>query len=235
MPDPEKGIFGWVRPLFRFGGLGTAPTVAHSDIVTSSLPTLDLRYAPILVTGTGITAGLGQVGGVKAQESLLGAPAASVSFSTLPSTGYRTARIVWQARGTNASEDVAVNVQFNADTGNNYDCETYQFAGTTTAGIGISEVGNTSSMRLGTCAAGTATANYASSGQITIPNFAGTTFVKSCFATVAHEISTTTGKIRFEVDQGLWHATPAAVSSILVFPAAGNFATGSLFTLYLDP
>lgn len=38
MPDPEKGIFGWVRPLFRFGGLGTAPTVAHSDIFTSSLP-----------------------------------------------------------------------------------------------------------------------------------------------------------------------------------------------------
>lgn len=37
MPDPEKGIAGWARALFRFGGLGTAPTVAHSDIVTASL------------------------------------------------------------------------------------------------------------------------------------------------------------------------------------------------------
>lgn len=38
MPDPEKGIAGWARALFRFGGLGTAPTVAHSDIFTASLP-----------------------------------------------------------------------------------------------------------------------------------------------------------------------------------------------------
>lgn len=37
MADPGKGIQGWVQPSFRFGGLGTAPTVAHSDIVTSSL------------------------------------------------------------------------------------------------------------------------------------------------------------------------------------------------------
>ena len=37
MADPGKGIAGWVQPLFRFAGLGVAPTVAHSDIVTSSL------------------------------------------------------------------------------------------------------------------------------------------------------------------------------------------------------
>lgn len=37
MADPGKGIQGWVQPSFRFGGLGTAPTVAHSDVVTSSL------------------------------------------------------------------------------------------------------------------------------------------------------------------------------------------------------
>jgi hypothetical protein len=35
--DPGKGIAGWAPPPFRFAGLGMAPTVAHSDIVTSSL------------------------------------------------------------------------------------------------------------------------------------------------------------------------------------------------------
>lgn len=38
MADPGKGIQGWVQPPVRFGGLGTAPTVAHSDIFTASLP-----------------------------------------------------------------------------------------------------------------------------------------------------------------------------------------------------
>jgi microcystin-dependent protein len=36
--DPGKGIQGWMQPSFRFGGLGTAPTVAHSDIFSASLP-----------------------------------------------------------------------------------------------------------------------------------------------------------------------------------------------------
>jgi microcystin-dependent protein len=38
MPDPGKSIAGWAPPPFRFGGLGVAPTVAHSDIFTASLP-----------------------------------------------------------------------------------------------------------------------------------------------------------------------------------------------------
>jgi hypothetical protein len=37
MADPGKGIDGWTQPPFRFAGLGMVPTVAHSDIVTSSL------------------------------------------------------------------------------------------------------------------------------------------------------------------------------------------------------
>jgi hypothetical protein len=36
--DPGKGIAGWTPPPFRFGGLGTAPTVAHSDVFGASLP-----------------------------------------------------------------------------------------------------------------------------------------------------------------------------------------------------
>jgi len=35
--DPGKSIAGWAQPPFRFAGLGIAPTVAHSDIVLSSL------------------------------------------------------------------------------------------------------------------------------------------------------------------------------------------------------
>jgi len=37
MADPGKGIEGWAAPAVRFAGLGTAKTVAHSDIITSSL------------------------------------------------------------------------------------------------------------------------------------------------------------------------------------------------------
>ncbi len=37
MADPGKSIAGWAQPPFRFAGLGMAPTVAHSDIVTNSL------------------------------------------------------------------------------------------------------------------------------------------------------------------------------------------------------
>jgi microcystin-dependent protein len=38
VPDPGQSVAGWQPPLYRFGGLGVAPTVAHSDVFTTSLP-----------------------------------------------------------------------------------------------------------------------------------------------------------------------------------------------------
>lgn len=87
MPDPEKGIAGWTRALFRFGGLGTAPTVAHSDVVTSSLAgsgvaTTAARSDAITASGALVVGEMRMYGGAVAPTGWLFCDGSVISRTT---------------------------------------------------------------------------------------------------------------------------------------------------------
>ena len=71
------------------------------------------------------------------------------------------------------------------------------------------------------------------SGKITLPNYAGTTFIKSIAASLAQSSSNlASASMSYETLAGQWVNTAAITSITLLLSAAGNFNAGSRATLY---
>jgi len=158
----------------------------------------------------------------------VGPLAAPQPTATLPVSGslpqnYRHARIKWQARCDNASAQT-VGVQFNGDTGANYEFGLVETSGT----IQASGTGQTS-VRVGIVPGTGAAAGRVSGGFIDIENYSDTTFFTTLNAMCQRGDS-----LVGEYDSGNWLST-AAVTSITIMLSAGNFIAGSVFTLYLEP
>jgi hypothetical protein len=151
------------------------------------------------------------------------APASSITFE-VPQTG-RHLRIVYQVRGTDAAVQEVI-MRFNGDTGNNYDVAILSGTGSAVS----STATNRSSIRIGAAPATGATAGYAAGGFAWVPNYTGTVFHKA----VPSECARVDSPI-IDVVQGLWHpSTPVPIRSITLALAAGNFAAGSMFGVYVE-
>lgn len=147
---------------------------------------------------------------------------ATVSFPSIPGT-YESLNLVLVCRGTAASNEVNLRMQFNGDTGTNYN-----WVGKNRFG----DVTGTASafIRCGSMPGSTAVANTPAAGEIYIPGYARTLFNKaSTFA--EGQSGSATADTYFNFDFGTWLST-AAITSILLFPASGNFVDGSSFALY---
>jgi hypothetical protein len=148
----------------------------------------------------------------------LGSAAASITFSSIPAT-YTDLRLVLVFTGTSAT---AVRCRVNGDTATNYS-RTYIYGDGTTAGTSTSA--NTAYFNL------TAQINQST----TIPemlvadlfSYAGSTY-KTMLVNHAGDQNGSGGT---ENIVGLWRST-SAVTSMLIYPAAGNFNTGTTATLY---
>jgi hypothetical protein len=146
--------------------------------------------------------------------------AASVTFSSIPQTGYTD--LVVKLTGRNTSSGDWFNISFNGSTAN---FNTRNIFGTGGAAVSNSRadgveafVNNNSST----------TANTFSSSEIYIPNYTSSSNKSFSIDSVTENNGTTAYSI---LSAGLW-SNSAAITSITLTPVANNLAQNSTFYLY---
>ncbi|HWC37828.1 MAG TPA: hypothetical protein VG476_04825, partial [Acidimicrobiales bacterium] len=140
---------------------------------------------------------------------------------TIPS-GFRTLRIDWVVRTTSGNNNDSVLMQFNGDTGAHYNFQLRDSVGTT---ISTAATSSATSVLAGTAAGGALGSIYANVGYIELLQVAGSTWAKKgwCWC-MRNDISA------FGIRESGWEWAPptqAAISTITLAVAAGNYASGS--------
>lgn len=154
--------------------------------------------------------------------------AAQPSFPATIPGGYRHLRLVLLARGDTAAIAVQVNLRANGDAGSDYEGEYSYAVGTA---VTATDPGLQSSGYLGQIAAATAPAGACGLITATIPLYAGTTFRKVYTSDYGLTNADTTSGHVIDSVYGEWKST-AAITSLTIFPSAGNFAAGSVCQVY---
>jgi hypothetical protein len=153
--------------------------------------------------------------------------ATTASVTLAVPSGFNTLEVRWRAKGTTASAALQLYLQFNGDTGGNYNWEVNQVNNTTVAGSQGSAVDQ---IQVGTMTGATSTANYFASGMFQASG-ASDAFYKTVTGTGSAFV--TTSNMYAGVYSGQWSST-AAITSMLLFPASGSLAVGSRFSLYVS-
>lgn len=214
---------GAPRPLVNAGGINMVQ-LAHYDIdgvgaVTNLTDDRDFaRYSHLADY-------------MKVDETVLGAPAATITFNGIPQF-YRHLTITGQVRSASVAPgggDI-IELQFNADAGNNYDRitsqETHVNTLVTAEGVGVAAI------YVANVADATGPANSADGFTIEIPNYAATTFHKTLHAYGSFKPLNAGGSIENMQFSGWWRNTAAITRIDLTLGTASNFVTGTTVTLY---
>jgi hypothetical protein len=148
----------------------------------------------------------------------LGSAAATISFTSI-SASYTDIRVV--LAGSHETTATTLRMQVNSDTGTNYSYTELIGDGAT-----ASSSRGTSSSRIN---CGNANFNNTQPSLITVDwfSYAGSTN-KTCLVTASQDRNGSGSVLR---TVGLWRST-SAITSVQLFPATGNFATGTTATLY---
>jgi len=146
----------------------------------------------------------------------LGSAQASVTFASIPTSGYRDLRLIVNAA---TSAEGNINIQVNGDTGSNY------------LQVNMRSYGGGSA----STSAGTSTniqSNYATGLQTSSRAINTYDFLDSN-ATDKHKSILIRANHTDEIDAiaGRWAST-SAITSILIASGGGNFTIGSTFALY---
>ena len=144
----------------------------------------------------------------------LGSAQATVTISSIPST-YTDLILVCNVKRTAGSD---IEVQLNGDTGSNYSF-TYLYG--TGSAVGSGRTSNQTKANIGYAASTNFTTQI-----VQFMNYSNTTTNKTF---IARNSPGDSGDVSAIVN--LYRST-SAISSILLDPNSGNFATGSTFTLY---
>lgn len=161
-------------------------------------------------------------------ETVLGSTAASVTFSSIPST-YRHLQVFASVRTDYVGASDRYDMRINGDTGTNYDGERFRSNNTTLDGLAV--VAGTWAY-IGTCPGAGATAAKATGSKIVIPDYAGTTMHKVVLSESGWVTGTTTSTIGLEYWSNVWRSTSAITSLSFFSENSANFVAGSVFTLY---
>lgn len=161
-------------------------------------------------------------------------PVSSITFSSIPQTGYTDLVIKTSTRQTANTNREPFFLRFNGST-TNYSSRMIQGEGGTGSAASYTNVfGITNGLPLGASPTAGQTASTFSSGEFYIPNYTSSNF-KSVSADNSSETNTTTDFQWAEwLTAGLWSDT-AAITSISIFaytPSSDTFAQGSSFYLY---
>jgi hypothetical protein len=149
------------------------------------------------------------------------------TFSSIAGS-YRKLRLEWVARSSDAATSVNLFVRFNGDSSAIYDRQ--QLTGGGGSAAAAEGLGQTSVI-IGTIAADGAAASYVGSGEMVLPDYAGTTFNKQGQTRHSFQTNTSTGTSSIRVSMIGWRST-AAISSITATLTGGNFKTDSKLRLY---
>jgi hypothetical protein len=168
------------------------------------------------------------VGGMQRISSqTLVSTAASITFSSIPGT-YKHLLLVAQQRGTTATTALDAAMQFNGDTGANY-LTTRLYNNSSSTAASLEATGQTNIV-IGGIPGSSAGANAFGDAHITIPNYAGSND-KGIVYTSGFITANSAGGGSVQTGHGAWFST-AVITSITVFPTAGSYAAGTIFTLY---
>lgn len=147
------------------------------------------------------------------------------------SSGYKALYLVAQLRGASTVTQDTLRLQFNGDTGANYDYNLLQHNDGNSAIVGV--IGSTGSfIRAGTLTCDGAPTGSASVYTLTIPNYAGVTWQKELQAQSFDRFGT--ASLTREYVGGVWRST-AGITAIKLFAASGgNLMANSRVTLWGD-
>jgi hypothetical protein len=161
-------------------------------------------------------------------STILGSSQPSVTFSSLGdySSTYKHLQMRWVARGDNGSAGLGAFSRLNGDSGNNYNWHYLNGNGSTVASSNPG--GSVTRALTGVFPAASSTANAFGVGIVDLLDAYSTTKNKT-FRDLSGNASSSFNLI--DVDSGLWRNT-ASVTSWEIFAEAGNFVSGSRFSLY---
>jgi hypothetical protein len=166
------------------------------------------------------------------QLAVLTPTGTSADFTSI-SGGYSSLRVIFVAR-TDRSGQVfeGIDLKFNNDAGNNYD--TIQWDGNNPGSptFGATEAFAGAQAPCATTTGDSATASVASSGELTFPHYAATTFHKTFFSLGGVKYGVSAGNMHNWGYSGVWRATTAVSRITFVTRNGSNFVTGTTFTLY---
>lgn len=157
--------------------------------------------------------------------TLLGSSQATITFSNIPQ-GYKHLQIRWLARDNFGSQASDANLQFNSDTSASYTW--HQLLGDGATPQAYASTSQTS-MRAGSVAGSTATANVFAVTILDLLDYTSTSKYKTVRNLAGYDSN---GFGSIALNSGLWMNT-AAVTSISISPRVGTtFNTNSRFSLY---
>ena len=214
---------------------GAAAAPGFRALVSADLPVATTsQLGAVEPDGTTITIAAGVISAVSAgaltriAQQILGSPAASVTFSSIPGT-YTSLLLVCKAASSASQNNDQVQLQFNGVTAASYN---YQIL--TAAGGSPSASDGTSVQYIACGNVKAATGRAGSSGifTITIQGYAETTFNQSATSYGGTNIGSGGNGPLIQIYWGE-SASAAAITSLTLFlNSGGNFIAGSSFTLY---
>jgi len=161
-------------------------------------------------------------------DTILGASAASIDFTSIPQT-FAHLLLVVQARGDAVATNVDLFARCNGDAAGNYD---YEQAFASASAMAVAEsLATAGGLYLGGIAAASASAaGHNGCSFAVIPNYAKTTLEKLATIINSYKYGTTTGTVRAQLLAAFWRST-VAINQLTVRPSSGNLAAGTRATL----
>lgn len=151
---------------------------------------------------------------------------AAITFSGIPACNHLA--ILWKGRGDTAATTTYLYCQLNGNTGASYTWQNVKGNGTSAATSDASTGGDTKIVVGVLTSAGSISAQYNSCGEINFPHAQDTVNRNQVSATGNAMYNTTLGVAGVYGGSGTFGA---AITSIKLFPQAGNFTQGA-FSLY---
>lgn len=159
-------------------------------------------------------------------EQVIAVAAASVPFATIAQI-YRDLRIVVRGRGTAAATNINPAVQFNGDTGANYDYEVLGAAGSGT--FGAPQIAQTSAA-MGWLPAASSPAGVGGTFEMLIGDYRGVFQKNGVGVSNLKQVNATGSFLAGTVS--IWWRNTAPITALTVLAGSGNFDVGTVVSLY---